>query len=45
MIGDLGVGKFCFFLCYVDCFYRESYVNIIGVDFKVKIIKFDGKRI
>ena len=45
MIGDSGVGKSCLLLRYVDCSHRESYVNTIGVDFKVKTIKLDGKRI
>lgn len=45
MIGDFGVGKLCFFFCYVDFVYREVYFNMIGVDFKIKMIKFGGKRI
>lgn len=45
MIGDSGVGKSCLLLRYVDCAHRESYVNTIGVDFKIKTIKLGGKRI
>lgn len=43
LIGDLGVGKFCFFFRFVDDIYIESYISIIGVDFKIRIIELDGK--
>lgn len=45
MIGDSGVGKSCLLLRYVDFAHREAYLNTIGVDFKVKTIKLNGKRI
>ena len=45
MIGDSGVGKSCLLLRYVDCDHREAYINTIGVDFKIKTIKLNGKRI
>jgi len=45
MIGDSGVGKSCLLLRYVDFAHREAYLNTIGVDFKIKTIKLDGKRI
>ena len=43
MIGDSGVGKSCLLLRYVDFAHREAYQNTIGVDFKMKSIKLDGK--
>ncbi|CAH3139538.1 unnamed protein product [Pocillopora meandrina] len=45
MIGDSGVGKSCLLLRYVDFAHREAYLNTIGVDFKIKTIKLNGKRI
>lgn len=45
MIGDSGVGKSCLLLRFVDLDHREAYVNTIGVDFKIKTIKLNGKRI
>ena len=45
MIGDSGVGKSCLLLRYVDSSHREAYLNTIGVDFKIKTIKLNGKRI
>ena len=45
MIGDSGVGKSCLLLRFVDFTHREAYVNTIGVDFKVKTIKLDGKTV
>lgn len=45
LIGDSGVGKSCLLLRYADCSHRETYVNTIGVDFKIKTIKLGSKRI
>lgn len=43
MIGDSGVGKSCLLLQFVNNIHRESYTSTIGVDFKVKTIKLNGK--
>lgn len=45
LIGDNGVGKSCLLLRYTDNTYTESYINTIGVDFKIKTISLDGKTI
>lgn len=45
LIGDSGVGKSCLLLRYADSSHRETYVNTIGVDFKIKTIKLGSKRI
>lgn len=43
LIGDSGVGKSCLLLRFVDDSHRESYLSTIGVDFKIKTIRLDGK--
>lgn len=43
LIGDSGVGKSCLLLRFVDGSHRESYLSTIGVDFKIKTIRLDGK--
>ncbi|EDO43129.1 predicted protein [Nematostella vectensis] len=43
LIGDSGVGKSCLLLRFVDDSHRESYQTTIGVDFKIKTMRVDGK--
>jgi len=43
LIGDSGVGKSCLLLWFADDTYMESYIFIIGVDFKIRIVELDGK--
>lgn len=45
LIGDSGVGKSCLLLQFADNTYTESYISTIGVDFKIKTIELDGKKI
>eukprot|EP01089_Gocevia_fonbrunei_P001618 TRINITY_DN1149_c0_g1_i1.p1 TRINITY_DN1149_c0_g1~~TRINITY_DN1149_c0_g1_i1.p1 ORF type:complete len:245 (+),score=56.50 TRINITY_DN1149_c0_g1_i1:99-737(+) len=43
LIGDSGVGKSALLLRFADDTYHESYISTIGVDFKIRTIKLDGK--
>ena len=45
VIGDSGVGKSCLLLRFADDTYTESYISTIGVDFKIRTIELDGKKI
>lgn len=45
LIGDSAVGKSCLLLRFADRAYTESYISTIGVDFKIRTIELDGKRI
>ncbi|VTJ88720.1 Hypothetical predicted protein, partial [Marmota monax] len=45
LIGHSGVGKSCLLLRFADDTYTESYISTIGVDFKIRTIKSDGKTI
>ncbi|KAL7718343.1 Rab family GTPase [Entamoeba marina] len=45
MIGDSGVGKSCLFLRFADDIFSETYITTIGVDFKIKSVKIDGKEV
>lgn len=45
IIGDSAVGKSCLLLRFADDTYTDSYISTIGVDFKIKTVEVDGKRI
>lgn len=45
MIGDSGVGKSCLLLRFVDDSFTTSFITTIGIDFKIRTIEIDGKRI
>ena len=45
MIGDSGVGKTNLITRFTENYYKESYVATIGVDFKIKTIMVEGKKI
>lgn len=45
IIGDSGVGKTNVLMRFCDSEFKENYVATIGVDFKVKIIQVEDKRI
>ena len=42
VVGDAEVGKSSFVLRYADNTFTESYISTIGVDFKIKEIKFEN---
>ena len=45
LIGDSGVGKSCLLLRFSDDQFTPSFITTIGIDFKIKTIELDGKRI
>jgi len=45
MIGDSGVGKTCLLLRYANDQFSPTFITTIGIDFKIKNIILDGKRI
>ena len=44
MIGA-GVGKSCLLLRFCDDAWTPSFITTIGIDFKIRTIELDGKRI
>jgi len=38
LIGDSGVGKSCLLTRFADGTFQESYVNTVGVDFKIRTV-------
>jgi len=45
IVGESGAGKTCMLLRFADDMFEEDFVSTIGVDFKVKEIQLDGKKI
>ncbi|KAL7005858.1 GTP-binding protein [Cystobasidiomycetes sp. EMM_F5] len=45
LIGDSGVGKSCLLLRFCDDAWTPSFITTIGIDFKIRTIDLDGKRI
>jgi len=45
MIGDSGVGKTCLLLRYANDSFSPTFITTIGIDFKIKNIVLDSKRI
>ena len=45
LVGDIGVGKSCVLLQYVDNTYTDTPMSNIGVDFKIKTIEVYGLKI
>ncbi|CAM9501247.1 unnamed protein product [Scytosiphon promiscuus] len=45
MIGDSGVGKTCLLLRYANDSFSQTFITTIGIDFKIKNIDLDSKRI
>jgi small GTP-binding protein len=45
IVGESGVGKTCLLLRFADNLFEDDFLSTIGVDFKVKEIVSDGKRI
>ena len=45
IVGESGVGKTCMLLQFADKRFEETFLSTIGVDFKVKEIEVEGKRV
>mmetsp|Transcript_14655 Transcript_14655/g.20919 ORF Transcript_14655/g.20919 Transcript_14655/m.20919 type:complete len:206 (+) Transcript_14655:145-762(+) len=45
MIGDSGVGKTCLLLRYANDSFSPTFITTIGIDFKIKNIDIDDKRV
>ncbi|EOA29566.1 hypothetical protein CARUB_v10016243mg [Capsella rubella] len=45
LIGDSGVGKSCLLLRFSDDTFTTSFITTIGIDFKIRTVKLDAKRI
>lgn len=45
LIGDSGVGKSCLLLRFSDDSFTTSFITTIGIDFKIRTIEEDGKRL
>jgi len=45
LIGDSGVGKSCLLLRFSDDSFTHNFIATIGIDFKVKTIDLDGKKV
>ena len=45
IIGDAGVGKSSLLVRFADNIFTPSYITTIGVDFKIRTIEVDGKKI
>lgn len=45
LIGDSGVGKSCLLVRFVDDKFNPSFITTIGIDFKIKTIDSNGKKI
>jgi Ras-related protein Rab-8A len=45
LIGDSGVGKSCLLLRFCDDSFATSFITTIGIDFKVRTIEVDGRKV
>eukprot|EP00999_Lentomonas_sp_LEN2_P000451 NODE_1452_length_856_cov_80.840878_g1404_i0.p1 GENE.NODE_1452_length_856_cov_80.840878_g1404_i0~~NODE_1452_length_856_cov_80.840878_g1404_i0.p1 ORF type:complete len:213 (+),score=32.50 NODE_1452_length_856_cov_80.840878_g1404_i0:154-792(+) len=45
LIGDSGVGKSCLLMRFSDDSFTPSFITTIGIDFKIRTIELDGKKI
>lgn len=45
LIGDSGVGKSCLLVRFVDDKFNPSFITTIGIDFKIKTVDINGKKI
>lgn len=45
LIGDSGVGKSCCLLRFSEDSFTPSFITTIGIDFKIRTIELDGKKV
>ncbi|XP_065176193.1 ras-related protein Rab-10-like [Sycon ciliatum] len=45
LIGDSGVGKTCVLFRFSDDAFNTTFISTIGIDFKIKTVELDGKKI
>ena len=45
IIGNSGVGKSCMLMRYVENNFTTAFYNTIGVDFKMKNVEIDGRKV
>merc|ERR1711998_564925 len=45
LIGDSGVGKSCLLCRYSEDIFNNKFITTIGIDFKIRTIELDGKKI
>ncbi|NXK79381.1 RAB13 protein, partial [Amazona guildingii] len=45
LIGDSGVGKSCLIVRLTQGSFSGTYISTIGIDFKIRMVDIDGKRI
>ena len=45
LIGDSGVGKTCILFQFSDNAFNSSFISTIGIDFKIKTVELQGRKI
>ncbi|XP_056272156.1 ras-related protein Rab-8B [Pseudoliparis swirei] len=45
LIGDSGVGKTCLLFRFSEDSFNTTFISTIGIDFKIRTIELDGKRV
>ncbi|XP_053203397.1 ras-related protein Rab-8A-like isoform X1 [Panonychus citri] len=45
LIGDSGVGKTCILFRFSEDAFHQSFISTIGIDFKIRTIELEGKKI
>nr|XP_048312122.1 ras-related protein Rab-13 isoform X2 [Myodes glareolus] len=45
LIGDSGVGKTCLIIRFAEDNFNSTYISTIGIDFKIRTVEIEGKRI
>jgi len=45
LIGDSGVGKTCVLFRFAEDAFNSTFISTIGIDFKIRTIELDGKKI
>ncbi|XP_053133503.1 ras-related protein Rab-13 isoform X2 [Hemicordylus capensis] len=45
LIGDSGVGKTCLIIRFAEDNFSGTYISTIGIDFKIRTVEIEGKRI